>query len=803
MSRTGLVLLWGILCICVFAGPAGAQDFVEGYVHDESGIPLACADVALMRGRDSSVIAQVKAGDNGRYRIGVGAAAAGNLLRASISGYREHYLELSGVSGFDFILSRSGGTLEEVAVADTRPLMERKADRLIFNLSSRSILAGGTAVDALKKIPGVMVKEEEQTLQLAGRGAVQVLVNDRLLPLAGADLLAYLQAIPAGTIERVELITAPPAQYDASGNTGLLHIVLKKSRKAGLNGDLRIGYEQASLGKGLLGGQLNYRSGKLNLYGNADYSRGRNHVTERLATPYPEQLYAVTDAYRKQQEPLQYSAGADFEPDSRNLLGFQCSSNRMARTDASVSDILVTRPALSKVDSSIRTLGDHSRNNRSLLVNVNYVRKLDTAGGKLSLNVSRLWYEGKRNHDFRTRHFAGSFGQPLGEERKNLSQGQQRVRVSTFQADVEKTVSGIVLTAGVKLSFTGNRSTNRFLVYNRDSYVEDTAISNAFRYGEQVQAFYAGGQKQLGPWTLQAGLRAEYTQTEGISLKQPGVVHNRYLDFFPALYLQYHHSADLVGTFSYSKRIHRPDYRSLDPYRAYATPYHYQEGNPFLKPSFNHNMELGYTWRGKYTLSAFGQYERRHFGSVWQVDTAANITSGTSMNFADVWSCGLQAAVVMQPAPWCELQLSLSGQQQVLRSAVYTTVGTSYSQRMGYAGATGNFSFNRQKTLLGEVNLFVLSRYRDEFLEISALGSLDIGLKAVLSPKCTIALSGNDLLATQKARGLHLVTRQAIDNYFDSRNLRISLVYKPGNAGVKGRHERDTGVEEEKKRAGG
>jgi len=801
--RTIITLL---VSLVLYAPAALYAQQARGRVSDKEGNPVTHAVIALLRKGDSTVVQMTQPDSAGHFVLDI-TERGEKLVRVEALGYKDGFRTLTAAdeeqSMPDFVLEAAEASLEEVAVLDRKALLVRKTDRIIFNVAGSLAAAGGTALDAIRKVPGVLVRQGEQTIGLVGKSSVQVLINDRLLQLSGAELMAYLQAIPSERIERIEVITAPPSKYDAAGNSGLIHIVLKHDRNRGFSGAVRTGYEQATYGKGTAGANLNLRRGQFNIYGNIEYGKGANNITERLTTPYPAQQFAVKDTYRKNQNSLQYTLGADYELSRQHTLGIRLVGNNTGRSDASVSDIEVRKLVSAQLDSTMRTQGQNERRSANNLLDLGYTWKPDTAGTLVSLGASRLWFSGRRSNDFATRHYSDAFLTPTGAQSRNRTQGNQDIVITAAQADVTLPASFLALSFGGKLSFIGNQSDNLFEYYdyNQSAYFEDTAVSNAFSYTEKVQALYLNARKTLGKWELQAGLRGEFTQTSGYSRRQEQRNDNHYFSLFPTLYLQYHYSDNHLWNLNYSKRINRPGYRSLDPFRAYATPYHYNQGNPFLLPSFNHNVELSCTLQGQYTFAAFFQFEQNHSGSVWEIDSLRNITSGVSRNFADIFSYGINIMGSFRPAAWWELQVMLSGQVQHMQSKVYTATAQSYRLPTGYAGATGSFSLNAKKTLLAELSCYVLSKYREEFLEIDPLESVDIGFRALLfREKLTIGISGNDLLASQRANGIHIVTGQTIDNYFDTRNLRLSLTYKFGNAKAGNKKAGNNDMEAEQQR---
>lgn len=783
------------------------QRLIQGCIKNALYQPVADALVTLQGAGDSLLLARSFSDSLGRYSLTFMPQDSGAVRCAVFAaGYEPYSTEVDpGMQGVvlpDIVLQQKSASLDEVTISAAKPLLERRADRIIFNVAGRAALAGASALDAVQRTPGILLSRQDNSLRLAGKSAVQILIDDRLQQLSGEDLIAYLASIPAAQIERIEIITAPGAQYDASGNTGLVNIVLKKSPEEGLYGQLRLGYEQASYGKGIAGGDFGYRKGRLSLSANGQYSRGANQISERLRTPYPEQVFDVSDDYRRTQKPLQYNINGSYRLGGHGLFSMQFTSGIHNRWDSSNNVVRALASPSLQLDSAMQTLGRSIRRSNTYTVNAGYVLRSDSGDRKLTLNLNRLWFDGRRSVDFGTDNYADELQTPTGIATKNKTYGTQSIRITTAQADVELPWLGAAWSMGAKLSFIDNGSDNHFSYFDQGTYRDDPAISNAFDYRERVQAAYASASRTFGKWELQAGLRAEYTQTRGISRILAQTNSNRYLNLFPGFFVQYNQRDNMAWSLSYGKRINRPDYRSLDPFRAYSSPYHYGEGNPFLRPSFSHNAALNWIYKGRYTVSFSYQYERDHFGQVWMVDSARNITSGLSRNFAGLSGWGLDLNAGLQPLKAWEAQLSLSGQLQELRSAWYAGKKAVYRIPVLYAGLFNNISLNTSQTFIAEVNLFYLSRYREDFLEINPTGSVDIALKALwLDKRLVTTLGIADLLRTQRARGGQLATGQAIDNYFDTRNVRVTVQYRIGSESGKKPARQKTGIEDEQERA--
>jgi len=794
------------LCVIVVlhvACPLHAQQ-LNGNVKDKNGSPLPNAEVLLTDTSGKLIWKTALADIAGHFTIPYTPNDTSGLILVQLPGYNALTIPLSGIQpevALDITLEQLPATmLKEVTVSGSKPLLERKTDRIIFNVQNSIVAIGGTVLDAVGRSPGISVNASTGSITLAGKSAIQVMVNGKLLQLSGEDLTAYLQSLPASRLEHIEVITAPPAQYDASGNSGLINLVLKKEHTAGVSGDARLGIEQASYPTGITGGSLNYRKNKLNIYTNASYSSGSKWCIERLTTFFPGREFALEDHYRKDVQTGQLTAGADYELNRGSVAGIQYTGNVFNRQNNDAVDMRNYTLPGRRLDSLVYEDANSTQQRTTHLLNINYDWAIDSTGKKLSVNANHLWLTNVRHRRYDATGFIDEHITPTGSNAINRNEGNQTIDISTAQADVTLPTRLLQISFGGKLSFINNESSNGFFSYIHNTWIEEPGISNRFRYEEKVQAIYAGMQKDVKEWSFQAGLRGEFTQTSGHSFTTQQQANKRYFQLFPSLYISYTANENHTFNINYTKRINRPGYNDLDPFRSYSSPYSYIEGNPFLNPSYNHNIEFNYTLQSRYTFSAFYQYEQNHFGQVFLVDTLNNATSVTRANFANLSMYGITIVAAFQPQPWWELQLVGSGFIQTVYDDKNRYIVTRLSASALFLQTTNSFVLKKDRTLLAELSIWYQSPNQPEFLYFRSSGSVDAGLKALFfNKKLTVSLNGTDLFKTQRVRGTHQVTGQVLNSYFDTRNVRLLLQYKFGGK-TKAARKRDTGIEAEKER---
>jgi len=800
MSKISCLLLL-ILSNSLFAQ---TEFSIHGTIKDHSGMPIPNAVIILENNADSSILKTAVPDSLGIYSIH-NPTIVNTSIKVSALGFETKSQAVTESNNreitLDFTLKKSENQLAEVVISQTKPLFERKIDRIVFNIANSIASAGSDALEMIRKAPGVIVNPIDNNISLVGKGAARIMVNGRLLQLSGDDLVAYLQAIPSDNIDRIEVITNPPAKYDASGSSGLIDIILKKNNKSGLNGLIRAGYAQASYGTITGGGNLNFRKDKWNVYANVNYSKAKNQIIERLNTPYTSNTLNMNDNHLRTLQPLSYTLGMDYEVHKNGIIGFVFQGNNFWRSDDdNITNRVIAFPE-NNVDSLMNTLGDSRQYRENNALNLNYEWRIDSSGKKLSINANQFWHAGNRHKDFGTKNYIGEFISPTGIETKNKTGGTQDISITAVQADMELPYKWVSFSFGGKISFVQNKSSNQYQYFEDDQFMDDPNLSNAFDYSENVQALYASAQRTIGKWGFQAGLRAEFTQTKGYSISLNQTNTNQYFQLFPTGYLQYKLNNFSSFNLNYSKRINRPGYGQLDPFRSYSSPYFYSEGNPFLQPYFSHNLELGYSLKYKYFFSAFCQFAHNSIDQIWLMDSATHVTSIQFGNYYNTQNFGLSAMASFQPTRWWELQTQAYFSFQRLSSDYYAEFVQSKVPTV-YLYTNSTFAFNSSKTFLAELNGYYSGKGQMGLFEWQPSFGINGGLKGLFfNQTLVLSINVNDIFnSTNNMKALNKYTGQSMRNDLDQQNIRFTASYKFGNAKIKSERNRKTGIEEEKGR---
>ncbi len=256
-----------------------AQSTIHGSVMFHGHIPAVSASVLLLQAKDSLLVKALVCNKMGTYSFNN--VADGNyVIVTNHVGYKQANSAVltinktnSDIAVPDIMMTEEPASLKEVTVKAKKPLLEQKIDRLVINVENSITSAGNTALEVLERSPGVIVDHQNNIISMNGKNGVVLMMNGRISHISVSALMQLLAAMPSGNIEKIELITTPPASLDAEGNAGYINIVLKENNNLGTNGSASVTMGYA---KGWITGanmNMNHRKGKVNIYGDVAYSR--------------------------------------------------------------------------------------------------------------------------------------------------------------------------------------------------------------------------------------------------------------------------------------------------------------------------------------------------------------------------------------------------------------------------------------------------------------------------------------------------------------------------------------------------
>ncbi len=804
------IFLTLILIICVNAifaqtKPATAQ--VSGSLIDSKNQPVDYATVSLIRAtKDSAVVKGTLSTDAGIYKIGQ-VTPGTYVIRATSTGFAKTTSKEFTINGSDIVvpaitMRAVTQTLNAANVTASRPLIEQKIDRTVMNVEGSVLAAGNSALEILERAPGVTV-DKDDNISLQGKQGVTVMINDKLTYLSAAQLANLLRSTDGNTIKSIEIITNPSAKYDAAGNSGIINIQLKKNTQSGTNGSLNLTGSYGTYPKNNTSLSLNHKQGKLNLFGNI--SRGDNERARQLGikrtvvdnngnTTYFDQFTFMpnTNYFNN------YRIGADYDLTTKHTIGFIVNGYFNGGKDINDNiNRIGTTPATT--DSYQHTLAGIDGSYKNFAFNLNDRLKIDTNGQALSIDLDHSRFNNNSAAEYNTNFYSGngSISQPQLSLR---NQTPSTITIYTAKADYTYPITKTFkFEAGVKYSDVKTDNMLNAQILSGGNYVNDAARTNHFIYSEKIAAGYLNLSKTYKKTSVQLGLRAENTTSNGNLVTTGQVVAREYLNFFPSVFINHSLAAKHNIGLSYSRRIDRPGYGNLNPFVYYLDQFTYSQGNPFLKPQYTNNYELKYTYNKTINVSLGYSQTKDVMSQVLLTDPATKVTYQTDLNLQTQNNYNFNINSPYTLAKWFTGNINVTGFYMQFKAdnilgANYNSGRFAYqtkiTQNITFAGFRAEILENYQSSLVYGLYL-VKPQY-----------SIDAGIsRAFVNKKINLKLSVSDIFDMRRndVNSVFQANNIYIRQKNETRIARLTFTYNFGNSSIKSRNHQ-TGSSEESSR---
>lgn len=784
-----------IMIAFLFSAIITAQT-ITGKVTDKTDV-IPFANV-ILKDNNQKIIAGTTTNDAGTFELKIPKGTY--TLEISFLGYKNFKNEINVASNLDLgtiLLQENTQNLDEVVVKTEKRVLERKIDRLVFNVEKSVAATGGNGVDILRITPGVQL--QNNTLSILGKGVTQVMINGRLSPLAGDELMAFLSGFSANDIVKIEVITNPPAQYDAAGNGGLINIILKKGIQNSWKNATTLSYNQNKYNFTTLTNNFFYNKDKISLSASVNASIGDYENLEGLEIAYPTNIWDIDIDGKQQNDQLSGRIFFDYAVSDNTSFGVQYLGNTtQPGIDAvTTSTIFDTNNALER---SLINKAQNDVDNKNHSVNLHIISKLDSLGKQISFDADYFTFTSDRNLDFNTEQF-DVFGTSQGISSSALNISNQKIENFSSQLDMNLPLKKGSLSYGIKASFTNTDSSVLFFDTLYGSQVLDLNQSTDFKYEENVLAAYFSGNTKLNnKLTMQFGLRFEDTKTTGISADMNQENTNNYSKFFPTLYLSYGKNDNNNFNFSYGKRISRPNFRDLNPFRFYINDNSYSVGNPFLQPSFSDNFEISHLYKKNWNTNFSLNITADGFGVFFNTDVINQDQIVTRENYFKKYIYQLQESFSYSPFSWWKMQ------NDVRLLAYITELAKNIDANVNdgiqfYAESNHTFLLNENTKL--QANAWYSSFHNDGLFSLGQMFHLSFGLQHNFKNNIKLSMVFSDVLDTGSLRDYDSTVNGIDQSYFQnasSRNFRISLSYDFGNKKVNVK-ERGFGNDDEQQRS--
>lgn len=790
---TRIMLL--VLLLCPFC--TNAQIILKGNVRNNSA-PVGWASI-LLSNQEGTMITGEIAREDGSFQLSVKKGTY--KIKISFLGFKDWQKEMTLDTDTDLgiiILSENTDELKEVVVTGRKNLITYQPDRLIFDVENSVSATGGNAINAISAAPGIVI--QNNAITMLGKGASQVMIDGRILELSGEELVSYLKSISASDIKSVEIITNPSAKYEAAGNGGLINIILKKGSANSWKNTSGLSFDQNTYRSYALRNNFLYNKNKFRFALSAGGKLGYTKVKQDLNICYPQGPWEVRYAGKQKEDNFSGRIALDYDITPKTTLGIQYLGNAGDPGSNDLTKIFI-RNTGNSLDSSLLNIGKRDLNSVSHTYNMHIVQVLDTLNRKISADFDYFTYEAKTDNNFVATAFSPAM------EFLNVNQSARNIsdlHVSNFsaKADVEFPLKFVNLSYGAKVSLITSRA--GILYYNTISGLKvlDKGRSNESQYRETNQAFYMNADKSVNQkLSFQLGLRIENTRTKGYSFTLNQNNRNSYLKLFPTLYVSFVKNENHSFLLNYGKRISRPGFGILNPFRSYLNSNSYSEGNPFLQPSFSDNFDFTHVYKGMFRTNIFVNITNDGFGPVFTSDAQTNTLVISRQNYYREHYYGIGESFSTNITAWWQSQHAAYwlGSKNRLTSRIDAKP---QNGAQIYLSTNNTFSLGKSSKL--QVDYLYASKTKRGLYETGYMSGLSIAFKQNLfKNNIQLSLLVNDVFNTAYLKNYTSVVngiKQVYDENNSSRFFRLSLTYSFGNNKISVK-QRDFGNDNERSRA--
>jgi len=784
---------------------------ISGTVIDGSTKTIESATITLLRAKDSSVAKMSVADKTGAFQF-EGVTEGTYFVTITAIGHDKGVSETFSITEANSAIVLK--TIELVPVAKAvagvtvtarKPLVEQKLDRMVVNVEASATNVGATALEVLEKSPGVTV-DKDGAISLKGKQGVQVYIDGRPSYLSGTDLANYLRNMNASQLEQIEIMTNPPAKYDAAGNAGIINIKTKKTKQFGYSGSLSSNWSQGYYAKVSESFNFNYRKNKVNLFTNVGYSNRKNFqnldIQRKFIDAGTKEVRSHFDQIGRLKdggESVNGKIGVDVFATKKTTIGavvngFYSPGFFNSRSNVSISD--PSRILLSRTISNT----SNDKNWHHLGGNLNFRHVFDSTGRELTMDADYLTYKSTNAQDLFNDYFNPD-GTPFSKSDTLYGSLPQEIKIYTAKMDyVHPLKNKAKFEAGIKTSFV---KTDNDAIYDSVYYgvrMRDYGRSNHFIYDENVNAAYVNYSRPLSKKiSAQFGLRLEHTNAKGNQVTTGEKFSRNYVQLFPTVYLQYEANEKNSFVLNYGRRIERPDYEDLNPFITFLDKYTFEQGNPNLRPQFAHNIELSHTYKGFLTTTLNYNRTTDIIEDVLEQNTDENETFIRKSNIASRQQFGISVNAGGQIKKWWTANLWTN-----LYNNHYKGVVNGDNISLGATTFQANLSnqFKFSKGWSGEVSGFFSSPLTEGVFQIRSFGQVGLGIsKQVFKGKGTFRLSGRDIFLTQKIKGKALFSNidAAFQQRRDSRQVSLGFTYRFSKGKMGNGPKRKTGGADDEK----
>lgn len=775
---------------CISTNSFSQQFRVTGNVLDQNQNAMVFANVLLLKTSDSTIVNGTSTDDKGAFVFN-SVPQGKYLLKATYIENVSDFKLIDISSDFDtgVLIIRESQELDEVVVTYEKPKLERKVDRLVFNVENTA-LADGNIWELLQQTPTVNVVSGVLTIK--GNRNIGILINGKKVNIPESDIINLLSGSSASNVEAIEVITNPPLKYSAEGGM-LINIKMKKNLVAGYNGAVFNNYMQGVFAKNTVGTDHFFKGKETSFSVNHSFSNDKRISRYTDITNFSENAIS-TSMWRANQDLTirrkrhNLNAFFDYELNTKNTI--------------SISTINVFNPSVNELSDSETIIKNESGNLLSSFNTINnsdqeqintsfyadWVHKLKKKGAEILFGSHFTYYDSKKGQDLDTDFFNDN-GIRTGEN-DFITQSDQKINLYSLETDyITPLGEATRIEAGLRYAGINSESMVSQEGFDRNQPGINPTEAGNFTYDESIYAAYASFDGKWDVWSLKTGLRTEYTETKGELDTEISPNETSYLDFFPSISLQFTPSRKHQYGLSYYRRIERPRYNRINPFQQFISNNSVIEGNPDLLPGRRNWISAEYTYDRDYTLAFFYLKWQTPFRQQTFQDNENNLLRFISTNLESNAGYGIDFTINKDISKAWGLYLFLSAYYNEERFEDLDS-GEVLSNDLwsGFIRLNNSFTILSDRSLVADLNFAYFAPSARGNARTESFNYLDFRMRKTFRNKnASVSLGIQDLFN----QGNRFTTR----NYLNQNNstlhrpenrlLTFGLRYKFGNVRIK------------------
>ncbi|RNL51006.1 outer membrane beta-barrel protein [Pedobacter jejuensis] len=779
---------------------------ISGLLVDEKGKPISATIVVKNLG-DTTFVKKISTDNKGKFSFNDLTLGSYSIAITAV-GFKtiDEKVEIT-TNQFSinkiYKIAPESNDLGSINISGKKPLIERYSDKTVMNVENSIVATGNTALEVLAKMPGVSVNQDG-IITVRGKSGVNVLIDGKSTFLSSEQLATRLKSLNSNELKSIELITNPSAKYDAEGNAGIINIKLKKNTGFGTNGNIDLGFGYGKNPKSDAGISINHRDKSFNIFGN--FANNNNKYQEDLNINRITND-GVSDTYFHQYNTQicslhnnNYKFGLDYFLNERNTIGFLTTGYFNNGHDSSngTTDI---GTSFTKIDSSILADNPATSIYRNQAYNLNYKSIIDTLGQEFSVDLDYAKYRSEE-YTVYNNHFSDASGYQYKSPLIFRNLTPSLIKINAVKIDYSLPLNTKTkFDFGLKSSWVSTDNDFRFENLVASQWQKDLTRSNRFIYDENINAAYANFKHEFKSTSIEVGLRTEQTNSKGNSVNEQKVVKRSYFDFFPSLSVNQTLSENNQLGFSYSRRIDRPDYKSLNPFVYFVDLYTFLQGNPFLNPQYTNAFQLSYNYKKELNISLGYSITNNLILDVLLPDDANKTLYQTVQNLDKQFSYDLTIGYPTTITKFWSMDNTVTSTYNQIKSA--NLGGIDYDRKKVNFTLNSSHNFTITPSTTAELSGEFVSAQIYGTYAIKPYYGIDFGVKkSFLDKKLNLKFAINDILNSRKARissalstlNYNLTQKQ------ESRIFRLSLNCSFGSNAIKATRERKTSVTDEEGR---